>query len=520
MAERAITIIGAGIAGLSTAIRLAPLPVTVVVGAPLGEGSATAWAQGGIAAAMGEDDAASLHADDTVAAGAGLVDAARALHLAQNAGSQVKWLQSLGVDFDLDDKARLVLGREAAHGKNRIAHAGGDSTGAAVMRALIRIARETPSITFLPGWRAEDVYLEEGRVAGVKLVSDTKRVLLPSSAVILATGGIGQLYACTTNPGAACGDGIAMAARAGAELADLEFVQFHPTALNIGRDPMPLLTEALRGDGAILVNNQSKRFMLEEHKLAELAPRDVVARAIWRQAQEGLKPMLDARECFANKVNDKFPVIREICLAANIDPAHEALPVAPAAHYHMGGVVVDEAGQSSVPGLLACGEVGCAFIHGANRLASNSLLEALVYSENIASSLKGLPTTIAVPREIGDAPKPSREEEERLRVELRTLMYDRMGLVREEEGMLAALRRLAEMNKSAPVGSRLGSHILVAAMMTVSALERKESRGAHYRLDFPTMDAEAKHSRITLQQFEQSFARLARTSWNAESRAA
>ncbi len=285
--------------------------------------------------------------------------------------------------------------------------------------------------------------------------------MLPANNVVLATGGIGQLYACTTNPLAACGDGLAMAARAGAELADLEFVQFHPTALNIGRDPMPLLTEALRGDGAILLNAEGKRFMLDDHKQAELAPRDVVARAIWRQLQEGLKPVLDARECFASKVNDKYPVIREVCLAAGIDPAHAALPVAPAAHYHMGGVVVVEAGRSSVKGLWACGEVSCAFIHGANRLASNSLLEALVYSQNIAEALAGSSiTATSTPQDMAAAAPDTYEEETRIRAELRKLMYDRLGLVREggrnTHGVAAPVRIERDCYLTAPCLAAFG----------------------------------------------------------------
>jgi L-aspartate oxidase len=502
MKNNSVVIIGAGIAGLSTALRLAPLPVTVVVGAPLGEGNASAWAQGGIAAALGDDDAAQLHANDTVAAGAGLVDPARALQLAQNAKAQVEWLQKLGVAFDVNERGTLMLGREAAHGRHRIAHAGGDSTGAAVMRALIDAAKKTSSIKILSGWRAEELRVEDGQVTGLVLASNGARAVLDCENVVLATGGVGQLFSCTTNPGAARGDGLAIAARAGAVLADLEFVQFHPTALDIGRDPMPLLTEALRGDGAILLNAEGKRFMVEEHKQAELAPRDIVARAIWRQLQEGLKPVLDARECFTDKLNDKYPIIREVCLQAGIDPAHQALPIAPAAHYHMGGVLIDEAGRTSVPGLYACGEVSCGYIHGANRLASNSLLDALVYGQKIAEVLAKenlVPT--AAPKETGSVPAPARENEEPIRAELRKLMYDRLGLVREEKGMMAALKRLTELNEVVPATSRLSSQLLVAAMIAQSALQRRESRGGHYRIDYPGMENPARHSRTTLRDF-------------------
>jgi L-aspartate oxidase len=503
MTQNAIVIIGAGIAGLSTALRLAPLPVTIVAGEPLGTGNATAWAQGGIAAAMGADDKPEFHAEDTVAAGVGLVDPKRALHLAQHAAAQVAWLEKLGVSFDRDASGKIALGREAAHGKNRIVHAGGDGTGAAVMQTLVDVARKTPSIRFLSGWRAEDLSVEEGRVTGIVLSSDGKRAILPCRAVVLATGGIGQLFARTTNPGAACGDGLAMAARAGAKLADLEFVQFHPTALDIGRDPMPLLTEALRGDGAVLLNSEGKRFMQDEHKLAELAPRDVVARAIWRQWQEGLRPVLDARECFTGNAAGKFPFIREVCVQAGLDPAHQALPVAPAAHYHMGGVVADAYGRSSVSGFWVCGEVACVYIHGANRLASNSLLDALVYSEAIAKDLVNSGSSdFATPAEQPGAVSVSLHEEEvSIRKDLRRVMYDRLGLVREEKGMVEALRHFAALAAKVPVSSRLSSQILVSAMITLSALQRKESRGGHSRIDYPQTDAQAKHSEQTLDSF-------------------
>jgi L-aspartate oxidase len=503
MTQNAIVIIGAGIAGLSTALRLAPLPVTIVAGEPLGMGNATAWAQGGIAAAMGSDDKPEFHAEDTVAAGVGLVDPKRAMYLAQNAPAQVTWLEKLGVAFDRDPSGKIALGREAAHGKNRIVHAGGDGTGAAVMQTLIEAARKTPSVRFVSGWRAEELRVEDGRVTGIALSSNGKRAILPCRAVVLATGGIGQLFSRTTNPLAACGDGLAMAARAGARLTDLEFMQFHPTALDIGRDPMPLLTEALRGDGAVLLNSEGKRFMLSEHKLAELAPRDVVARAIWRQWQEGLRPVLDARECFTGSAAGKFPFIREVCMQAGLDPAHQPLPVAPAAHYHMGGVMVDEQGRSTLSGFWVCGEVACSYIHGANRLASNSLLDALVYSEAIAKSLanSGSSDFAAPSEQPGPGPASLHEEEVDIRKDMRRTMYDRLGLVREEKGMIAALKHFADLASKVPQSSRLSSQILVSAMIALCALQRKESRGGHSRLDYPQTDVLAKHSELTLDSF-------------------
>ncbi len=497
-----IVIIGAGIGGLATALRLAPMPVTLVAGAPMGQNNSSSWAQGGIAAALGKGDSAEAHAEDTIAAGGGLVDRARALHLARNGKRQIDWLTELGAPFDRDDQGNPVLGREAAHRVNRIVHADGDGTGAVVMNTLIRHARATPSIDFLPGWQALDLDVAEGRARAVILAGPKKFARLPCTAIVLATGGLGQLFSCTTNPPAACGDGLAMAVRAGARLADLEFVQFHPTALATGRDPLPLLTEALRGDGAALVNAEGERFMEGEHAQAELAPRDVVARAIWRQLQEGRKPALDTREIFRKKRN-RFPLIRAICVEAGFDPAQDLLPVAPAAHYAMGGVAVDEKGRGSLDGLYACGEVACTFVHGANRLASNSLLEALVYAEAIAADLAQ--DGAGAPAGLEDCPGLSQGmeagKEPILRAQLRQLMYDRLGLVRDEEGMREALRQLAGFAGAIPPRTPLAAHVLVASMIALSALRRPESRGAHFRLDHPKPEEEARHSFYTLDSF-------------------
>lgn len=499
-----IVIIGAGIAGLSTALRLAPLPVTVLTGAPLGEGSASAWAQGGIAAALSEDDAPEFHADDTMKAGAGLVDMERAAQLAGAAAAQIAWLEQCGVPFDRLAGGGLALGREAAHGHNRIVHAGGDGTGAAVMRALIAAARATPSITFRAGRRARKLEVRDGCVIGVHSVMGDEPEFWPADAVILATGGIGQLYYYTTNPGAACGEGLAMAALAGARCADLEFVQFHPTALAIGRDPMPLLTEALRGDGAVLINETGERFMPGAHPLAELAPRDVVARAIWSQLQQGHRPMLDARKAIGAHFPEKFPLIYAVCQSAGLDPVTEPLPIAPAAHYHMGGVVVDAHGRSSLKGLWACGEVASTGIHGANRLASNSLLEALVYASLIAEDITEHPpgegTSSVKPAPF--FPEVANAQDAAVKNDVRKLMVDAMGLVREEQGMLRALKNLVECSQGAALLFSTQAMILVATMMTASALQRKESRGAHYRSDYPQTNAKAEHSTVVLSEVQ------------------
>jgi L-aspartate oxidase len=496
-----IIIIGAGIAGLSTAIRMAPYPVTVLTGAPLGEGAATAWAQGGIAAAMTGEDSPEQHAADTVAAGAGFVDKARALLLSSHAEEQIKWLDKLGVPFDRDEKGSLKLGREAAHGRSRIVHAGGDSTGAAVMQTLIRAAKKTESITFLSGWSALDLQMRDGRVAGIYVQQGEKIDFLPASGVVLATGGIGQLFSYTTNPPSACGDGLALAARAGAELGDLEFVQFHPTALALKRDPLPLLTEALRGEGAILINEKNQRFMLEEHASAELAPRDIVARAIWKQLQLGHQPMLDARQSSGKHFKERYPFIFKTCQEAGLDPVTQPLPVVPAAHYHMGGVIVDEWGRSTLSGLWVCGEVSCTGIHGANRLASNSLLEALVFAERIAQDLKSFePASLLPAREI--LPPLPLSASLVSRNALRKSMFDQCGLVRDAEGLFSLLESLQPGLKAA------SSVHLVAAMTALMAYERRESRGSHFRSDFPMKDETADRRHITLTEFTQRSAAL------------
>ncbi|HXG78539.1 MAG TPA: L-aspartate oxidase, partial [Methyloceanibacter sp.] len=386
-----VVIVGAGLAGLFTALKLAPLPVTVISAARFGEGASSLWAQGGIAAAVAEGDSPEQHAADTVRAGAGIVDGKIAHLLAREARDRIEDLLRYGVPFDKDLEGRLSVGREAAHGRNRILHVKGDTAGRAIMAALIEAARKTSSISVLEGFAASDLLVREGRIKGVELVSaEGHCFILPAQAVVLATGGAGQLYAVTTNPHEARGEGIAIAARAGAVIADAEFVQFHPTAINIGRDPAPLATEALRGEGAVLINVRGERFMRAVHADAELAPRDVVARGVYREIAGGRGAFLDCRRLGAG-LKDRFPTVFASCLAAGIDPTREPIPVAPAAHYHMGGILTDARGRSTVDGLWACGEVASTGAHGANRLASNSLLEAVVFGARVAADISEAP---------------------------------------------------------------------------------------------------------------------------------
>src|SRR5262245_26179686 len=388
-----VVIVGGGLAGLFCALKLAPRPVIVISAAPLGQGASTAWAQGGIAAAVAEGDSPEAHAADTIAVGAGLVDERVALGLAREASARIDDLLRYGVPFDRDLEGRLAVGREAAHSARRIVHVRGDMAGAAIIAALTAAVRKTPSIRILEGFVAENLLTENGAVTGLQIREARdplpSPVVLASRAIVLATGGIGHLYAVTTNPAEASGLGLAIAARAGAVIADPEFVQFHPTAIMAGRDPAPLATEALRGEGAILVNEAGERFMAKLHPLAELAPRDIVARGVFAEIASGRGAFLDATTALGARFSEKFPTVYASCIKAGIDPATQPIPIAPAEHYHMGGIAVDASGRTSLKGLWAGGEVSSTGAHGANRLASNSLLEAVVYAARIAEDIDG-----------------------------------------------------------------------------------------------------------------------------------
>ncbi|HEX3369447.1 MAG TPA: L-aspartate oxidase [Candidatus Cybelea sp.] len=496
-------VVGAGIAGLIAALKLAPAKVTVLCKTRLGKGAATDWAQGGIAAAIGADDSPRLHAIDTQRAGAGISDAKIVEILTQDAPARVEELLELGAGFDRTDEGELALGREAAHQRRRIVKAGGDATGHEILKTLIEAVQDNPSIDVVENVTAQDLLVCENRVDGVCARENAtgELVAFAAAAVVLATGGMGRLYRFTTNPVEATGDGIAMAARAGAMLADMEFVQFHPTALAIGRDPMPLVTEAVRGEGATLVNDLGERFMLAIHPDAELAPRDVVARAIFEQQQRGRTVGLDARTAIGASFPQAFPTVFRFCSEAGIDPRLQNIPVAPAAHYHMGGIAVDEWGRTSLDGLWACGETSATGVHGANRLASNSLLEALVYGSRVASDISGIRRQIPsldrahVPPGRGLVEGACDMTEAQAIDDLRNVMYANVGLVRNEAGLREAARRIAELER-VPAGVTPLRNLLVAArLIAEAALARRESRGSHYRSDYPQADeALAKRS--------------------------
>jgi len=508
-----IVVVGAGLAGLFTALKLAPLPVTVISPTPMGEGASSLWAQAGIAAALSEGDGPEDHAADTVRAGAGTVEEKVALFMAREARERVEDLLRYGVPFDKDLEGCLALGHEAAHRTNRILHAKGDTAGRAIMGAITEAVRETPSIHVLEGYAARDLIVHKGRVQGIALspsAGDRGELVLPARAVVLATGGAGQLYAITTNPREARGEGVAIAARAGAVIADAEFVQFHPTAIDIGRDPAPLATEALRGEGALLINGKGERFMRGVHEDAELAPRDVVARAVYREVMGGRGAFLDCR-AIGSRLTEAFPTLVATCASTGIDPTQEPVPVAPAAHYHMGGVLTDAQGRTTVDGLWACGEVTSTGAHGANRLASNSLLEAVVFGARVVEDLaRALPP--APLRNLPASAKPavSQHDAEAERL-LRETMAAEVGVVRAAESLSRALATIIKLERETAGDQRLTDMLTTAKLVAAAAYARTESRGAHFRSDYPAADeAQAHRSFLTIDKADEIALQAAR----------
>jgi L-aspartate oxidase len=475
-------VVGAGLAGLSTALRLAEHePVVVLSAAPLGEQAASAWAQGGVAAAVGADDAPDLHGRDTLAAGDGLC-AAEAVEAIVRAGpAAIERLMRLGARFDRRHDGDLKLGLEAAHSRRRIIHAEGDGTGREILRAVISAVRHQPRITVMEGVDVRRLRLSaHGGVAGLLAAGpDGAALTLLASRIVLATGGLGALYEHTTNPAPALGRGLAMAARAGAALADMEFVQFHPTALDVGRDPMPLVSEAVRGEGAVLIDDLGERFMADTPQ-AELAPRDVVARAVWAQIAAGRRVALDARQALGARFASAFPQVTAACIAAGIDPSVTPIPIRPAAHYHMGGLAVDGRGRTTVEGLWACGEVACTGLHGANRLASNSLLEAAVCGATVAEDLAGQAPRLARPDTRAETLPPPP-----IAGPVRHILETHAGVLRDGQGLTTAVETLTPLAEHSDPA-------LVALFIAKAALARTESRGGHCRTDFPDRAAMAE----------------------------
>ena len=482
-------IVGSGIAGLWTAWRLASegRPAVVLTKETLAD-SASAWAQGGIAVALGPGDSPSQHAADTMAASDGLADPEAVRILTSEGPGRIYELLALGARFDRGPDGKLGFGLEAAHTRPRIIHAGGDRTGAALINCLAEVVRSHPLLELMEHTEVTALLVSGGRAAGVAVLTRGEPRTLPASAVVLATGGVGQLYSITTNPRVATADGWALAHRADAQLRDLEFLQFHPTALKLpGINPAPLISEAVRGAGAVLVDRDGHRFALDADPRGELAPRDVVARAVAAAVATG-GAWLDARDIDDFPV--RFPGITGILASHGLDPARDMLPVAPALHYAMGGIRTDLEGRSTLPGLWAVGEVASTGVHGANRLASNSLLEGLVFADRAGHALADESTADAPPAPL---PAVALQEEsgadaqcETIRQAMRELMTSNVGVQRTEISLLHAEQELARLTRETPGAAwRTRNQLLVATLITQAARRRRESRGGHRRLDYP-----------------------------------
>lgn len=535
-----VAIIGGGIAGLSLALRLpSRLRIALFTKGQFGE-SNTRYAQGGLAVALGEDDSPELHFQDTIAAGAGLCNEEAVRILVEQGPDAVRWLMRMGVQFDRVQAGEtahstpdgLLLGREGAHCRWRVLHAGGDATGAEIERALLVAVRTRTSIALYEETFVSDLLVQDGRCVGLQAFDRAGRSFaLAARAIVLASGGAGGLWLHTSNPTGATADGLALAWRAGAALADLEFMQFHPTVL-VANGSSHLISEAVRGEGAYLRNHAGERFMPGYSEQAELAPRDVVARAILNEMliEQTDCQYLDLRHLPAEKMHARFPTISALCRQYGLDLASDLLPVAPAAHYCMGGVMVDTSGRTTLPGLYAVGEVACTGVHGANRLASNSLLEGLVYGIRVAdlladgqweervewqqrASLSLLTYEGVEQDQVPSYHSMDEQTTKHIRQELRELMWRHVSLSRDEEGLLTARRRVRAMFQEL-AGSDAGQPYLqmqiqetrnmlqVAELVIAAALERHESRGSHWRLDYQSAD-------INLAQHHLAFHRLA-----------
>ena len=492
MRHDGVLIIGAGLAGLSAALAAAPRKALVLSAGSLMQGCSSAWAQGGLAVALSPDDDPALHAADTVAAGAGLVDAEMAALLTREGPEAVYRLAALGAPFDRDADGAFLQSLEAAHSRARVARVKGDQAGREIMRAVTAAAMASAHIEMRPDTRVRALLQDAcGRVRGALVEHAGRLSEIVAPATILATGGLGGLYAVTTNPRAVRGEGLALASLAGAQIADPEFVQFHPTAIAVDVDPAPLASEALRGEGAVLVDADGAPFMADQHPLGDLAPRDVVARAIHRQIGQGRGAFLDARQAVGARFPEEFPAVFAACMAAGVDPRVQPIPIAPAAHYHMGGVVADAHGRTSLAGLYACGECASTGVQGANRLASNSLLEACVFGTRAGLAARDAidPASEPLPAKVApDLPEDALWA-------LRRAMSRDAGVVRDADG----LKRLLGVIDSLQARHGAALALVAARLVAQAALERRESRGGHFRADFPHASPTARRTFTVLE---------------------
>jgi L-aspartate oxidase len=488
--DGAVLIVGAGLAGLFLALKLAPRRCVVLSPSPLGQAASSAWAQGGLAAALAPEDSPESHAHDTIIAGAGLVDPVIAMLIATEGPARVRDLLEIGVPFDKNPDGSLSLSMEAAHSHARVARVAGDLAGREIMTSLIKAVRACDHITLVEGVGARALLQQsDGRIGGV-FAQNGREVRIEADETVFATGGSGSLFAVTTNPVEAAGQGLGMAARCGALIGDAEFVQFHPTAIDVCRDPAPLATEALRGDGAILVDRDGTPFMDRYHPLKDLAPRDIVARAVAIESASEGGAFLDCRTAIGAHFPEAFPTVFASCMKDYIDPRFALIPITPAAHYHMGGIVTDMWGQTSLQGLSAIGECASTGVHGANRLASNSLLEAVVFANRVADRLRFAPST----GKAGGSYQSSGNLAPDQRRTLRDAMSAKAGVVRDAGGLGALLDVIDTLKGT----SGITNELVTACLIAEGALARDESRGGHFRADFPDTNAVASRSFVTI----------------------
>ncbi len=488
--ETDFVIVGAGIAGLTAALWAAQHGEVIIITKDQAHNCNTALAQGGVAAAVGKNDSPELHLSDTLSAGAGACRPDAVRLLTGEAPQAIQTLLEWGVQFDFTETGELALAREGAHSLARVLHHG-DNTGAEIWRTLYQKLQQTAGISLLPHTYALELSLNQGCCTGVLAEFQGEITHFSSRGVVLAAGGCGQIFGRTTNSSPSTGDGLALAWRAGAELTDLEFIQFHPTALDRGSNPLFLISEAVRGEGAVLVNSQGAKFMPAYHPMADLAPRDVVSRAIVQEQSEGREVFLDATALGA-KFARRFPNIYRTLVGYNIDPLHQPIPVTPAAHFMIGGIKTDSWGQTNIRGLLACGETAATGVHGANRLASNSLLEGLVFGRRVALVLARLEHARPLPQPAEFPGAKALDPGDPRLTALQDTMWSKVGIIRDGHKLEEASRTLLELQAGAE-DFELHNMLQVARLITSAALNRPESRGSHFRSDYPVSNLAWQH---------------------------